>query len=577
MARAVPSASNRRGKLGLLAILALGVAWGLIMHSMGWAQSAHYAEVRAIAAGHAEVDRWHWETSDEAWINGHYYSVKAPGIAFLTTPLYLAIKDLGGKEVARDAAAEAARADTPNWTPRPVLPYAHYSYNRALAITTQTRVENGTPVVWLLTLVAAVIPAVLLLLAVRRMADRIEPGFGTAAAITLGVSTILMTFAAEYFSHVIAALAGFLAFLVLFRDRASPRLAAAALAGLLAGLAVTFEYPAGLLGAILFFYALGPAGGRLARGGLYAAGAVVGALPALIFNLWAFGSPLKLGYAEAIAEQGISGHEALGLNGAGFFGITAPKIGNLMDLLTGGRGMLVLTPVIVMAVIGVVLMRRRGQRAEANVILAVAVAYFVYNLGYWQSFGGGTPGPRFLITALPFIAVGLAPAYRRFPAVTLGLAVPSAICMLLATITYPLIGYEGNAEWVRELHAGNIEHTLLTALGVHENWLAILPFVALAGAACVLAVRATPLPRLGSLRPAMIALAAWAIVFTIGPTLAGDPYTPVNHGGAAFQLLVAGVGASLLVLGVRRYQEVREERSGRVASLEPALDSGSIS
>ena len=51
----------------------------------------------------------------------------------------------------------------------------------------------------------------------------------------------------------------------------------------------------------------------------------------------------------------------------------------MRDLLFAGRGLLVLTPVIVMAVVGVVLMRRRGHRAEARTIAAVAIAYFIYN------------------------------------------------------------------------------------------------------------------------------------------------------------------------------------------------------
>ena len=53
-------------------------------------------------------------------------------------------------------------------------------------------------------------------------------------------------------------------------------------------------------------------------------------------------------------------------------------------------------------------------------IARVAAAYFIYNAGYWLPFGGGTPGPRFLIPALPFLALGLAFAYRRLPATDAG-------------------------------------------------------------------------------------------------------------------------------------------------------------
>src|SRR5262249_56620406 len=98
---------------------------------------------------------------------------------------------------------------------------------------------------------------------------------------------------------------------------------------------------------------------------------------------------------------------------------------------------LVRTPIIVIGVVGRVLMRRRGNRAEVTTIAAIAIVYFLYNAGYWLPFGGGTPGPRFLIPALPFLAIGLAPAYRRLPALTLGLAIPSAVFMLAGTPTFP--------------------------------------------------------------------------------------------------------------------------------------------
>ena len=58
-----------RARPGLAAIIALGVAWGMVMHQMGWAQSAHFAQVRAFADGKAEIDRWHWTpTTRPGWM-----------------------------------------------------------------------------------------------------------------------------------------------------------------------------------------------------------------------------------------------------------------------------------------------------------------------------------------------------------------------------------------------------------------------------------------------------------------------------------------------------------------------------
>ncbi|MFL5906632.1 MAG: hypothetical protein ACJ75Z_03425, partial [Solirubrobacterales bacterium] len=349
-----------RSRPGVAAVVTLGVAWGLVMHQMGWAQTAHFAQVRALADGQAQIDQWHWETNDKAWVDGHFYSVKSPGMAALSTPLYIAIKDLGGEKLARAAVDNEDRTAHPKWHPDGVVPLENYGYNVARGLRVEAAVQQETPIVWALTLIAAVIPALLLLLGVRWAGDRFEPGYGTAAAVTLGLATIVMTFAAEFFSHVISAALGFAAFLVLMREREGPpsRWAVAA-AGLLAGLAVTFEFQTGLVGVVLFFYALSKRTDLWRRTAAYVAGAVAGALPMLAFNLWAFGNPLKLAYGYAVSFPGASGHDKLGLNSHGFFGITAPRFDSAVELLLAGRGLLVLTPIVVMSIVGVVLMRRR--------------------------------------------------------------------------------------------------------------------------------------------------------------------------------------------------------------------------
>jgi hypothetical protein len=566
----MPKRVTVRARAGVLAIVSLGIAWAFVMHSMGWAQLSTYAQVRALAAGQAEIDPWHWETRDKAWIAGHFYSVKAPGLAALTLPAYLTLDAVGAKSVARDAAANASRADHPRWTPPDHPDLSQYGYSARRAHQVEVRVENQTPLIWALTLVGAVIPAVALLLLVRWVAERIEPGYGTAAAITLGLGTIVITFAAEYFSHVVAATLGFASFALLFREREGPaRIGLVGAAGLLAGLAVSFEYPLGLLGAILFAYAVAR-GSRLRRAAAYAAGAAIGAAPALAFNLWALGSPFRFAYSNAVAVPGLSGHAVLGLNSSGFFGIDLPRPGAAVDLLLASRGLLTLTPVLVMAVVGAVMMRKRGRAAESAVIGAVAITYFLYNAGYWLPFGGGSPGPRFFIPALPFLAIGLASAYRRLPTLTLALAIPSVTLMLAGMLTFPLIGDNGTGTWANQLGSGALEQTVLTTLGVHNGWLAVAPILAAVVAAAVFAALATPRMRLGDIRPALAAVLGWAVVSIVGPTVAGDPVTPLDGGPAALSLIAVAAVASLAALLGLRYRERRAERApGRLAVQAP--------
>ena len=176
------------------------------MHSMGWAQQSNSAQVQALAAGQAGDRPLALGDQGQGLVRAATSTPsRRPGLAAFTLPAYLALDAVGARSVARDAAANARQADHPRWTP-PEHPYVNeYGYSPQRAHRVEVRVENRAPIVWALTLVGAVIPAVALLLLVRWVAERIEPGYGTAAAITLGLGTIVMTFAAEYFSHVIAA------------------------------------------------------------------------------------------------------------------------------------------------------------------------------------------------------------------------------------------------------------------------------------------------------------------------------------------------------------------------------------
>ncbi len=529
-----------------MALVLLALSWALIMHTLGWAQTSHFAQTRAITAGEPTIDRWHWETMDKAWIDGHFYSVKAPGVALLSTPLYAALKAAGAKSLAADAARNAARTASPNWTPRAKPPFSSFGFDRANARFNERRVDRETPIVWVLTLLVAAIPALILLLLVRWVSDRFVPGYGTLAAFTLGAGTILMSFASIYASHALSSCLLFASFAALLRERdeRSTRPWWLLGAGLLAGFAITTEYPLAIGAAILFAYAVAGGSDRIPRALLYGGAVVAGALPALAFNVWTLGSPFEFAYSAAVAIQGFSGHAALGLNSGGFFGITAPKPGAALDLLVAGRGLLVLTPVLAAAVAGLVVMRRsaRERRAEWAAIVAVAVAFFLYDCGYWLPFGGGTPGPRFLTPTLPFLAVGLAYAYKRLPATTLALAIPSVTLMTVATITYPLIGEQGTGQWGEMLFDANFEHTLLTAFGVRDALIAILPVLALIGGAAWLTARSAPELRFHrtDVRWAGAAVGGWLLVSVLGPIAAEDPTTPLERPAL---LIVAGAAA----------------------------------
>ena len=542
------------------ALVVFACACAFVVQAPGWAQTSYMALSKALHGGTAQIDEWHWETHDIAWTDEHYYSVKPPGLVFATFPLYAGLRAAGAPELARDARIRAENDGKALWGAR-VPPVESYGFNRDRAIAARAAIADDAPLTWALGLLGVLVPALVLLWLVARCAERVAPGTGPASALTLGACTLILPFSTLYFSHVLSALLAFAAFAIVWNDRERVdgwRASRLALAGLLAGLAFVCEYPLALAALGVGLYACARPGPGLAvlvrRSASYGAGLAAGVAPLFAYQWWAFGSPLHTTYENAVAKTGLSGHDVLGLNDGGFFGITAPRLEDGLSLLVGGRGLLTLTPVVIMAVAGVVLMYRYGRRPEALTILGISLAYLVYDAGYWLPFGGGSPGPRFLIPMLPFLAIGLGPAWRRWPAQTLALAVVSAATMVVATMSYPMIGVNDTGEWVRRMvDLGLFQHSVLDLAGIAHGFVSILPFAVLVAVALGLGV--ATLGRhvaLGSRRvPATIGI--WVLCAIVLPRPGQLPSEE------ALALIGATAALALLVVGVARLVAGRVE------------------
>jgi hypothetical protein len=543
---------NRR-RYSTIALVLLPIAMGSVIQAMGWAQTSNYALVRALEHGSAIVDPYSWESKDSSYYNGHYYSVKAPGMALLIVPFSRGLKAIGVDQLGPVMIRNAKQAKALRWA-RAGVPSGMYADSLKLAQETRGRITNYTPFVWLLSLLACVLPALGLMLIIRSLGDQLAEGYGTLAAVATGAGTLILPFSTLFFAHVISAAMVLGAFALLWRERkTSTRLPLIFAAGLLGGFAITTEYPLALASVIIGIYALARFGLRdrravFTRGGVYAAGGFLGVLPLVIYNKLAFGSFTHLSYENAIAVQGKSGHEVLGLNDGGFFGITNPTLTNTFDLLFSAKGLLVLSPVLMLAFYGIYLMWRGNRRAEAGVIGAIFVAYLAYNSGYWLPFGGGSPGPRFLVPVIPFLGLALAPAFKKLPTTALALTLPSVLVMATATATLPMIGNGDVGIWPRLVHMVNFEQTWINGFGVDNKWWGILPFVIPLILALGFTVAAT-LPIRITMRDVSIAVGsvcAWALVASITPRHP-VPVTPGNdHTYAPFVLTLAALSLILI-------------------------------
>jgi hypothetical protein len=484
-------------RLALAAILLVGVSYATIIQSFSWNQTSHYDLIRALNQDSTTIDQYQENTGDKAFYKGHFYSARAPGLALFALPFYDTLNAFNADSLARSS--EAQRGDD--------------------------------EMIWMIGLWANVLPGLLLLLLVRRMAERFEPGYGVAAAVTLGLGTLVLPLSTLLFSHVFAAFLGFLAFTLMVKERdGPPNPLLLAGAGLAMGYAMASEYPLFFVGAVLGLYLLSRRDsltplGISTRAGAYIAGGLIGIVPLLLYNHYAFHSWTHLAYSSIPRQQ------------QGFFGIGAPSLPVLATLLFDSRGLLTLSPVLGLGALGTVVLYNRGKRAEALTIAGVCLCYVGYNSGYYLPFGGGFMGPRFLTTMLPFLAVPLGIAYRRWPAPTIALAAVSITTTVVATITHPLTGYETEVVvWARYLRDGFFQPTIATAIGLGRGWGGIWPFLLAAGGAIVLAALATPRLNItrSSILTALALLAGWALFAALAPTVLG-----IDHRGL---LSIVGAG-----------------------------------
>ena len=346
----------------MLALVAVAASYAVLLRPTGCGPNSHYALVRALDRGELTIDRYQWQACDKSFFDDHFYSNKAPGYAFFALPIYAGFHALG-------------------------LTGEHLpSVNSYLA-----NGDDPRGAVWPLTLWASVLPALLILLLVRRLGDQLEPGYGAAAAVTLGLGTLLLPFGSLFIQHLLSAALALAAFAIVAHERDGPtRLPLLAAAGAIAAYSAGVEYPLAMVALFIGLYGLAGRPGPVRRAAALAGGAVVGLAPLLVYNQLAFGSVRHLSYANQVSAQGQSGHDRLGAQSRGLYGVTSPRLHEGLDLLFGHKGLFTLTPIVALSAVGLIALYRRGRKAEAVLCTAVALGIWGYDTGFAR--GGDVPG-----------------------------------------------------------------------------------------------------------------------------------------------------------------------------------------
>lgn len=376
---------------GLFALLALVVV-PVFPHFVSPNETTRWALAGAVVEeGALEVSRITRllgpRMEDVAEVDGRIYSNKAPGTALVALPGYLAARPFTG-------------------------PPDSSSLRGSL---TAMRFAGAT------------LPALLLALLFARLA----PDEGrTRTLFALLFATPLFAYSLLLFAHTLVSASLFGAWAALFgpAPEASRRCRDLA-AGALLGLAVLAEYPAAVPAVSLAAVAAWRAPRRLAvvaLGGLPFA-ALLGA-----YNVVCFGSPFRL---SSGLEKDAAFRE---LARTGLYGVGLPDPVILFRLLLDpSKGLLVLTPLLLLVPAGFAAARKRlPARAFVALLLAPAGILLTYG-GYPNWHGGFTVGARYLVSALPFLLLPL--AYLRWGPIATALAGASTAAVALTTLVFPFV------------------------------------------------------------------------------------------------------------------------------------------
>jgi hypothetical protein len=184
----------------------------------------------------------------------------------------------------------------------------------------------------------------------------------------------------------------------------------ALVAGLALGGAVAIEHQAVLAGGAIGLWVVlrrWRRGDRWRGPGATIAGAVIGVLPVIGYNLVVFGTPFRVAYAGVVGWEGM--HQ-------GLFGLTWPRASALAAIVAGRKiGLIWVAPVLVLAPVGLVALARGRTRSLAWTCIAAALIALLVNAAYVYWEGGNTTGPRLAMPAAAPLAIGLAGAWAMLP------------------------------------------------------------------------------------------------------------------------------------------------------------------
>ena len=436
-----------------------------------WNQNSRLDQAIAIVEkGVLYIDDYYQNTGDYAFFEGHYYSDKAPGTAFLGIPAYWLFRTLARTTLVSELAAHLERSSAVGDTLlRDGTGIRPAKVHDALAL-------------YVITFLTVSVPSALLGVLLYAFLAYLTPihKFRLELTLAYGLATMAFPYSWAFIGHQIAAVSLFSSFALVFRSKVEGRSSVLRLllVGFLLGYAVITEYPTIFAVAPLFLYSLCVLRDKW-RIAWILVGSMLPALAAAIYNLSIYHTPLPVAYNYSVLfPQHFH---------TGFMGFRFPTPEALWGLTFSlYRGLFTLSPFLILAIPGFVIwFRAQEYRAEFLTTLASVVLLFVFISGMTTWSGNFSVGPRHLCAILPFLVVPIVFFLNRFRTwghlVSLVLVLASLISVWVQTVSgqgfpdesvpFPLLQFS-----LPRFLAGDIARNVGTILGL-RRWFSLVPIV----------------------------------------------------------------------------------------------------
>lgn len=390
--RVTGAAKNRSVALKLF--ITFWLVYAMFATPAGGATPNRYVDLThsIVNEGRFEIDTYHENTIDKAFVNGHYYAAALPGPSIMAAPLYVVFKEI--YRLLPDSVTTQA-AEIQSFKKTRLAGSSFYgSVDNVEFFFTQ----------YLLTMVfvggIGALGATVLFLFARQLGA--GQGLALLTAIAYAWGTHAFFFSTTFFEQIITASLGIISFCGVHKFVASDErnpLSILAL-GALTGLLIFSEYFGAILAGLFFLYLAYHFRDR--RAILFALGGLIPLFLLFAYNYLILGNLFDSPYLHLGAEFDCQIKEGLA-------GVSYPRPERALAVLFGiEKGLFLYAPILILSVTSMTSALAAPRRAAICLFCgAVFAVALIYNASF--CFWSATSfGPKYLVDVLPMLTLPIA-------------------------------------------------------------------------------------------------------------------------------------------------------------------------